>query len=280
MNEASYTVVNLVRVAHSFAAAPRIMARLGPLLRDPDTALPDVAALLRHDSTLAARLLRIANSAAFAQSETVASIEEAAALIGLQEIHRLVGAVAVDHFSLRHYPLYGFAGPRLRDNAILVALLMEELAPRTHADPAAAYAAGLFRSIGKLALAKIADEHAPIAPFKRSEILTLVAWEKHTFGLTSNQATASILKEWNFPDVVVQAINEHYAPDASVRPLAGLLNLAAYLADKLGHGLSGESAYWLDPAGSACASGLGPRHLERATERAVTAFDRINRTLG
>jgi HD-like signal output (HDOD) protein len=280
VNVISYTTVNLVRVAQSFGAAPRIMARLGLLLRDPNVALKDVAACLKQDSTLAARVLRIANSAAFAQSEPVAATEDAAALIGLKEIHRFVGAVAIDQFSLRHYPLFGFTGPRLRDNAILVALLMEELAPHAKEDPSTAYAAGLFRSIGKLALAKIADEHAPLVPFNPSEILPLMGWEKHTFGLTSNQATAAILKEWNFPRPVVQAIDGHYAPAASSHPLTGLLNLAAHLADKREHGLPGESSYWLEPTRSAGLVGLNPRYVERASERALTAFDRINRALG
>lgn len=273
-------MINLMRVAQSFPATPRIMALLGPLLRDPNTALGEITVHLKRDSTLAARLLRIANSAAFAQSEPVASIEDAAALIGLQDLHRLVGAVAVDHFSLRHYPLFGFTGPRLRDNAILVALLMEELAAHAREDSAAAYSAGLFRSIGKLALAKIADEYAPVASFQPADGLSLLGWEKQTFGLASNQATAAILKEWHFPGVVSQAIEEHYDPVVHRHPMACLLNLAAALADKLGHGLPGESSYWLDPAGPAGISGLGPRRIERATERAVAAFDRINQAMG
>jgi len=280
MNEVRYSTVNLLRVAQSFPATPRIMAQLGPLLRDPNTALADVAVHLKHDSTLAARLLRIANSAAFAQSEPVASIEDAAALIGLRDVHRLIGAVAVDHFSLRNYPLYGFTGPQLRDNAIFVALLMEELALSAKEDPSSAYSAGLFRSIGKLALATIADEHAPAAPFRPTDTLALVGWEKHTFGLASNQATAAILQEWHFPGAVAQAIAEHYNPVASSQPLAGLLNLAAQLAAQRGHGLPGESAYWLDPAGLARMGGLNPRQIDRATDRAAIAFDRINRALG
>lgn len=280
MNEVRYAIVNLLRVAHSFPATPRIMARLGQLLRDPNTTLEIVAVHLKLDSTLAARLLRIANSAAFAQSEPVASIEDATALIGLQDIHRIVGAVAVDHFSLRNYPLYGFTGPGLRGNAIFVALLMEELALPAHEEPSVAYSAGLFRSIGKLALATIADEHALVAPFQPAGSLPLVGWEKLTFGLASNQATAVILKEWHFPGVVTQAIAEHYEPAAHNHPLAHLLNLAACLADKLGHGLPGESLYWLDPAEFARTSRIGLNHIQRATERAVIAFDRINRAMG
>jgi HD-like signal output (HDOD) protein len=280
MKEVRYSIVNLVRVAQSFAATPKVMAELGRLLRDPNAALEDVAVHLKHDSALAARLLRIANSAAFAQSEPVASIEDAAALIGFQDVHRLIGAVAVDHFSLRNYPLYGFTGPRLRENAILVALLMEELARAAHEDPPAAYSAGLFRSIGKLALAKLVDEGTPVAPFQPADITGLVGWEKHTFGLTGNQATAAILKQWHFPAEVTQAIEEHYDPAAHHHPLAGLLNLAACQAEKLGHGLPGESPYWLDPTAFARTAGIGAHHIERATERALVAFDRINRAMG
>jgi HD-like signal output (HDOD) protein len=280
MNEVRYANLNLLRVAHSFPAAPRIMAELGQLLRDPNAALEDVAVHLKHDSTLAARLLRIANSAAFAQSGPVASIEDAAALIGFKDVHRLVGAVAVDHFSLRNYPLYGFTGPRLRANALVVALLMEELARAARQDSATAYTAGLFRSLGKLALSKIADESALPAPFQPTDQAMLVVWERHTFGRPSNEATAAILHEWHFPTEVKQAIAEHYSPATHHHPLATLLNLAAHLADNLGHGLPGEATYWVDLGEAGRTSGLDPNTIQQASERAVLAFDRINRALG
>ncbi|MBK8856496.1 MAG: HDOD domain-containing protein [Opitutaceae bacterium] len=270
-----------MRVANSFAATPRIMVALGRLLRDPGVALDDVAALLRQDSTLSARLLRIANSAAFAPGEPVASIQDAAALIGLKDVHRLVGAVAVDQFSLRDYPLYGFTGPELRGNSLLVALLMEELAASTREDPAAAYSAGLFRSVGKLALAKLADESVPVAPFQPADTFApLESWEKHTFGVTSNGATAAILKEWHFPSEVTAAIADHFYPAAHHHPLAGLLNLSGRLADEMGHGLLGESRYWLPAAESARVTGLDPAIAQRAGERALIAFERVNRAMG
>lgn len=279
MNAVRYGLLNLMRVAQAFPAAPQIMAELGQLMRDPAVSLDAVADHLKHDRALAARLLRIANSTVFAPGEPVASIAAATALIGLQEVHRLVGAVAVDHFSLRHYPLYGFTGPQIRRNALLVALLMEELALPLEIDPPTAYSTGLFRSFGKLILAKIADEDAPVAPFTATADLPLVQWEKQTFGLTGTEATAAILREWHFPPEVPAAIADHYTPAATSHPLAHLLNLAAFLADNLGHGLPGESAYWRYPAEYARASGISPRDLQHLTEKAVLALARIDRAL-
>lgn len=255
------------------------MVELGRLMRDPSAELGEIGRHLRQDSTLAARLLRIANSAVFAPGEPIASIDDAAALIGLQEIHRLVGAVAVDHFSLRNFPLYGFTGPRLRSNSLLVALLMEELARLTKEDPSTAYSAGLFRSLGKLAFSVIADEHGRQDPFRPTELQTLLVWEKNTFERTSNDASAAILQEWRVPREVTQAIAEHYQPAAPSHRLANLLNLAARGADELGQGLPGESAYWIAPAEFGRTQGIDPSDLKRATERAVIAFDRINQAL-
>jgi HD-like signal output (HDOD) protein len=279
VKEVRYANVNLLRVAQSFPGSPAIMARLGQVLRNPHCQLGEIAAHVKQDTTLAARLLRIANSAAFAQSEPVASIEDAAALIGLADLHRLVGAVAVDHFSLRNYPLYGFTGPQLRANALFGALLMEELAHAAKEDMAAAYSAGLFRSLGKLALATIVDEAAPVAPFRPETGEPLVAWERYTFGRTSNDATAAILHEWHFPADVTQAIAAHYDPTADTGPLAALLNLAGHLAEQAGHGLPGETPYWLAAEAAGRATGLGPRHCQRAVERAGVTFERINRAV-
>lgn len=279
MNLVRFSVEDLLRVAQAFPATPRIMADLGRLLRNPNADLKEITAHLKHDSALAARLLRIANSAAFAQSEPVASIEDAAALIGFQEIHRLVGAVAVDQFSLCNYPLYGFPGRRLRENALFVALLMEELAGPAQEDPQAAYTIGLFRSIGKLALEKLAEEDEHIAPFQSATHPDLVEWEKHAFGLISNEATAAILQQWHFPHEISKAIAEHYYAAGRSHPLTHLLNLAANMADKLGYGLPGEAAYWLDTDEVYRKSGLDARNSKRYIDRAFVAFDRLSRAI-
>lgn len=276
MNVVQFSVEPLLRVAQAFPATPRIMVELEGLLRDPDAELADVTQPLKRDSALAARLLRVANSAAFAQSEQVASIENAAVLIGLQEIHRVVGAVAVDHFSHARYPLYGFAGDRFRDNSLLVALLMEELALPAGIESQAAYATGLFRAIGKLALEKLADEGEPVAAFAEDGGSELVHWERHSLGITANETTAIILQNWKFPRAISQAIGEHFSPAGSEHRLSHLLNLAAGLADELGHGLPGEKRYWRGAEAGCREAGIAARTLKRHVDRATAAFERLS----
>lgn len=280
MNVVQFSIEPLLRVAQAFPATPRIMVELGGLLRRPETDLGDVTRLLKADNALVARLLRVANSAAFSPSEHIASIEDAAALIGFREIHRLVGAVAVDQFSTANYPLYGIAGPRLRENALFVALLMEELAAVAHQDPHAAYTTGLLRSVGKLALEKLAAEAGTNAGFNPSAPTDLTVWEKHTFGITGNEATAAILRQWRFPSEISQAIAEHYLPPAGEQPLAWLLHLAASLAEPHGFGLPGEAHYWPDPEKALRETKVDVDRSRRAIERAKTSFERLSAAIG
>lgn len=279
MSVVPFSTDDLLRIAQGFPATPQILAELGLLLRDPNTELADIARRLKRDTALAARLMRIANSAALAQTEPVASIEDAAALIGFQEIHRLVGAVAIDHFTQGDFAAYGFAGRRLRENALLVALLMEELATPADEDPRAAYTIGLLRSLGKIALEKLAAGTGRVTGFSPAAGLPLVEWETGSFGTTSCAATAVILHHWHFPHEIPQAIAEHYTPAGRSHPLTHLLNLAANMADKLGYGLPGESRYWLETDEIYRKSGLDPRHSKRFIDRAFIAFDRLSRAV-
>lgn len=274
-----YSVEPLLRVAQAFAATPKVMAELGRLLRDPNTDLGEITAHLKRDPVVAARLLRLANSVAFAQSELVASIEDAAALIGYNEIHRLVGAVAVDQFSLSTYPLYGMTGRRLRENALFVALLMEELAGLAHDAPQAAYTAGLFRPMGKLALEQLAGERSAAGRFDPERDADLVIWEKHAFGITANEATSVILRHWHFPREIADAILDHYQPAGRTNHLTGLLNLAAGLADQLGYGLPGEQPYWRGTEEGYRACGIDPAESESHIESATKAFQRLSQAI-
>ena len=48
MNEVRFGLLNLVRVAQSFPATPRIMAALGRVIRDPGAGLQDVTVHLKQ----------------------------------------------------------------------------------------------------------------------------------------------------------------------------------------------------------------------------------------
>jgi HD-like signal output (HDOD) protein len=279
MSTVAYTKDDLLRLAQGFAGTPRILSQLTQLIRDHRMGLADAAVLLRRDANLAARIIRIANSAAFSPSEPVASIEAASQLVGLQEIHRIVGVMAMDQIGPDILPAYGLTKKQLRMNSILVALLMEEFATAADEDPPTAYAIGLLRPLGLLAFdLMIAEAGSPerVDPAVNAD---LGAWESDAFGLTSSQATALILEAWHFPGEIPRAIRDHRNPTGKHLPFIHLLHIAARMADKLGYGLPCEAAIWTDSEETWRKAGLDPRDTQRHVDRAFIAFDRLCRAV-
>ncbi len=275
----SISTESLLHIAQTFPSTPQILAELGLLLRNPSVEMEDVALQLRRDPRLEARLIRLANSAAFAQTEPVAVIETAVTLAGFQEVHRLVGVAMLDQFGDEGLAAYGITSRRLRENALFTALLMEELAIPADEDPRTAYTIGLLRLIGKVGLDRLAKDHAPDERYAdQSESVGVAEWEKNVFGLTSNEAAATIMKAWRFPFETVKAIGEHYAPAGRHLPLTHLLNLAANMADRIGYGLPGETGYWLETDEVYRKAGVKMRDAKPYIDRAHFAFDRLLRT--
>lgn len=265
----------LTALVEGFSAAPRILSELNRLLRRFFPSVDDVTALLRRDSALVARILKMANSAQFAGSEPAASIEEAVSRIGLREVHRLVGIAAITPEKLDGLPLYAITAQRYREHSLMMALIMEELAKRVDEDAPTCYVIGLLRPLGRLALDRLAKTQPPRRPFDPGSDPIVDAWESAQFGLTNLEAAKTILEAWNFPPEAITAIGSHYQPGGKHLPLIHMLNLAAGATEFLGLGLPGETSYWESNQDSYAKAGTSPRELPLVIERAQKNFARL-----
>lgn len=278
MSAESIPETELAALAAQLPASPRLLAELAPRLQQIEVPLADVTALLRRDAGLTARLIAVANSAAYARAEPATSLEDAVASIGYTEIYRVVGALAARQLADEPLALYGIATHRFRENALFVALVMEELAGVTGAEPRAAYTIGLLRSVGKVAL----DRHGRIAPGPQplAEDAALLDWERVNWGTSNAQIGARILERWRFPGETVASVREHYAPGADALATSHLLNLAAGAADLRGFGLPAEQSYWQFTPENFARSGVDEGRLVWAGERAFRTLQRISDALG
>jgi HD-like signal output (HDOD) protein len=260
----------LVRLSQSLPAAPRILARLGFLLTDMNSATDEIVELLKRDAALTARILRVSNSVAFGAENPIASLDEALLRIGFTEVYRIAGFATAAQMVGQHLPLYEVSAAQFRENALLTALIMENLAERAGLDPCDAYTIGLLRSVGKIALDRLVKE-AAAGSYHVGITTGLAEWEIGHVGISNVDAAAIILETWNFPLVALQAIRTHYRPESG--ETAGyLLHLAAGAAERCGHGWAGEWSYWQRSEEVFAGAGVSPEDLESATHLALEEF--------
>ena len=270
----------LFEIARTLPPAPRVLAELSHLIEDINVDLAEVAALIKRDAALTARIMRISNSVFYGNARTGA-IEEAVNRVGLSEVHRLVGLVATNRLADRPLTYYGVSAEALREHMLYTALANEALAELTEIDARNAYTAGLMRTLGILVLDRLAERIPGFQPYDHAVQGSYPTWEGRIFGLTNCDVAALIFADWRFPPVITSSVRDHYLlheEDLRNRE-ASLLNLACRLVAVAGFGLTGEHRYWELSLRKLDAAQLTESQVEFAAERAAQRFDRLRASL-
>lgn len=182
------------------------------LLRaEPDNTLAELSAIVEEDPSLAAQIIRWANSPYFGMPSQVRSVKDA--------IIRVLGADLVINLALG----LGLGKSLKIEHAgidigaywvqsIMCATAMEILVGTTPADqplsPATAYLVGLFHNFGHLILAHVFPPHSVLV----NRYLEVNAGthhhsiEKHLLGVTREQINACLMRDWDLPDDLCDAL--------------------------------------------------------------------------
>ena len=199
--------------------APRTLGRALVLLRDPDSDVADIAALIGQDPALAADVLRCANSAAYGVGVHVAAIDQAVQKIGSSETIRILGRVITQGMTRQHLANYGIDAEDFWAESLFNGIFMERLARTTRAvDIDDAYLAGLLRFIGRLAINQ--TMHAFGAGVFWDGVESLSAWEQSNVGVTHAEAGGILLRRWQISDTVALAVESQDWIESAESPIA------------------------------------------------------------
>lgn len=268
--------------ARTLPAAAQVLGGLCELLADANTDLDRIASEIRLEPTLASRVIKISNSAAFGNGQRIGSVDEAVNRVGFGEVLRLVGTATVAGVVDRALGCYGIPVDRLRESMLLHGLASEALATRAGIDPRTAYSGGLLRAIGMMVMDHAARlRMKPEAVYDSARFTRYHDWEVERFGLSGVEATAVVFDEWRFPPELVVAVQEHLLTrTASYQdPFACVLNLAGCIVAERGLALPGEAAYWELSPEKLAAAGLDETQYTKSANQAAASFERQREAL-
>ena len=203
---------------HSLPSIPKVAQDLIQQFDNPSTSLESVARNIEKDPVIAAKILRLANSARFRGARESASIEDAALRLGFNTLRTLVLASAVtgafkasDNFDLKGFWLKSFQ----------VAGICRLLAKQGEVDAETAFTCGVMHNIGELLIqtgapqvaAQINNAHkAGNSGRAASEILQL--------GFGYPEVGAELARRWSLPASIQHAIRFQADPVHAPLPIA------------------------------------------------------------
>ncbi len=180
-----------------------------------DASLPEIARLIQGDPVLTGRLLRLANSGAYARARPhVAVTPELLMVIGLAAVrHVALAFCLIDRARERIAP--DFDTLAFWRRSLAEACAAQTLATITRAAPAAEmFTLGLVAEIGQLALAALEPQGYPalLARLRDAPPETLAAAERRAFGADQRELAVALLADWGFPKLFVEAVRWHALP--------------------------------------------------------------------
>lgn len=211
---------------------PKVVQEVTEQLNNDDVDLRALAASINHDQVLAARVLRMSNSAYFGCSRSIKTVDDAVALIGLENLATLVVASGVTT-TFTNVP--GLNLHQFWVHSLVTASIARQISRDLGLDAATAYIAGLLHSVGQLPIHLV----FPAAGAQVTEVcrgrsvLERKSAEQSILGIDHCQIGEMLAKLWNFPEEIL-CVLRHYAEPfkGGASEFAPVVYAAAYIASE------------------------------------------------
>jgi len=227
--------------AADLPALPLVAVELMTLVNDPETACERLAEIVVREPVLAARILRLVNSAYFGLSQKVTDIRHAVFLLGYRSV-RTVAMTAAVFSAFKGAETGRFDLQRFWRHNISAAAVMRTLAKRCGTfDAETAFALGLLHDLGKLMIARYRrDDCSQIIDLAEEKGLTFHEAEQEVVAFPHAAVGAWLARRWALPDVLVEGIAAHHdTHEGAAEPLHGAIQFANYLCAVKGITTSG-----------------------------------------
>jgi HD-like signal output (HDOD) protein len=219
---------------------PEVYIRLREVMESESASMADAAEVISLDPALAARVLRMANSAFYGFRSQVDTISRAANILGMQKIHDLVLAAGVSR---------AFDGitNELMDidtfwyRSVHCGFLSQAIAAGAGLRNAESlFVRGLLHDIGHLVLFSHYPEACREALAQADEGLEARLYEEHqAIGVDAMEFAAELARVWQLPKAMVDSFQHLMRPEDVAGPLAREVALL-HIAVQFSHGVDSD----------------------------------------
>lgn len=217
---------------------PEVAVKVLQRVRDPEATAAELEGWIVRDPALAARVLRMANSAFFHLRQHVATVQRAVVVMGFNTIRSVVMAAATRR--LWQAQASGLEDRLMWEHSLAVALGSRRIAEAVGLHVVEeAFIAGLLHDVGKMCMgANLGERYRQVV---RRVIDRGALWtetERELFGFDHAEVGALVLERWSFPLELQEAVRRHHHPDAATveREFCAAVGLANDLCVQMGIG--------------------------------------------
>lgn len=261
----------LIMTTRDLPAMPHVASKVLELSGDPNTSAVRLQQVIADDQAMAARILKIANSAMYACSRKIKTLTEAIVMLGFNSIRSLVVTSAARNLYAGSSARMGLKERLLWEHSVGVAcacrLLVQAESPHLAEE---AFLAGLMHDIGKLVLnQQAAERFDEIVQTVYNENTQFADTERALLGFDHAEVGAALVGKWKLPQALEMVIANHHRPDvfSADTPLLLYLDLANQMCKQQGIGFVHDEAIDLVTSDSNRLLGMDGAAIAAVTEK-------------
>lgn len=214
---APLTPEDVVQDLREIPGSPKVLPKLRQLLSDGNSSIEEVISLIRIEPGIAARVLQVSNSAYYCKGgNRCSAVSEAVGRVGYDQVYEMVMHAVASQVLVRPLAIYHLEAEDLWRRSVTCGIAGEMIARVSGGESETAYSLGLLHAVGMVAVDEWAQRHNP------SLVMMLKGFPKYytqseraLLGLTHADVGGVLLKKWDFPIEMVNAVRYQYSPLAA-----------------------------------------------------------------
>ncbi len=243
------TLVKLLEKVKDMPPLPQSVTQVLEITKSPNSSAQDLARVFERDPTLTANILKLANSSFYGFTREISTITHAIVCLGFNTVKSIALTASTQEMFNNEVPAYDLEKGMLWQHSISCATCARVIAQRIkYKDCEEAYIAGLLLDIGKIILSSYAEDQFDqiIEKTKDNKTPYNVA-EQEILGFDHPKIGGRIIKKWNLPPILIEAVQYHHQPDKAKtnKTLTYIVHLADTISDMLGIGLGSDGLMYV-----------------------------------
>jgi len=219
---------------------PHVASRAISMVENPGTTANELEKLLSSDTALAARVLKIANSAMFSRQREITTLTQAIMIIGFKALKGIIVAATLRQLNKRSGPFETMIWQNSVVTAMAANMICQKLRKK-YVDEM--FLLGLLHSLGQVVLlTQLSVEYKNVFKKISESNVDFITAENEILGFAHPLIGALVAKKWNFSADTCQIIL-HYRdvvdgekPDSEIEEKTAIVQLADMVAHTAGVG--------------------------------------------
>ncbi len=198
----------MIEKAGNLSVLPSVARKLLETINDENASIDVLGSIIEKDQSIAAKVLKISNSALYGLRQEVTSLQQAVMILGFKTIRTLVLSVSTKSL----HKEFSLTEKMMWDHSVAAAIATKLISENLSSDVKdIAFIGGLMHDIGKVFMNN-ETHHSFVKVIMDiyNEGIDSITAEKEIYGYTHSEIGSAVIQNWGLSPVLVSILENHH----------------------------------------------------------------------